>query len=120
MPVAPTYPGVYVEEIPSGVHPITGAATAIGAFVGWFPKGTMNTAVALLSFADVEREYGGLHKDSDTSFALAQFFLNGGGRARAGRGAAPGTGGNALGSASANVGESGGGEAGGGRGRPEG
>jgi phage tail sheath protein FI len=103
MPVAPTYPGVYVEEIPSGVHPITGVPTAIGAFVGWFPKGTVNTAVALLSFADVEREYGGLNKDSDTSFALAQFFLNGGGRAWGVRVAAPGTGTNALGSASTNV-----------------
>ena len=27
MPVAPTYPGVYIEEIPSGVRTITGVAT---------------------------------------------------------------------------------------------
>jgi phage tail sheath protein FI len=30
-----TYPGVYIEEIPSGVHPITGVATSITAFIGW-------------------------------------------------------------------------------------
>ena len=26
MPVTPTYPGVYIEEIPSGVNTITGVA----------------------------------------------------------------------------------------------
>jgi phage tail sheath protein FI len=109
MPVAPTYPGVYVEEIPSGVHPITGVPTAIGAFIGWFPKGTLDTAVELLSFADVEREYGGLHKDSDTSFALAQFFLNGGGRAWGVRVAAIGAGATKLGAATAAVPKAGGG-----------
>ena len=34
MPVAPTFPGVYIEEIPSGVRTITGVATAITAFIG--------------------------------------------------------------------------------------
>ena len=29
-----TYPGVYIEEIPSGVRTITGVATSITAFVG--------------------------------------------------------------------------------------
>jgi hypothetical protein len=37
MPITPTYPGVYIEEIPSGVRPITGVATSIGAFVDFFP-----------------------------------------------------------------------------------
>ncbi len=111
MPIAPTYPGVYVQEIPSGVHPITGVATAVGAFIGWFPKGQMDTAVELLSFADVEREFGGLSKDSDTSFALAQYFLNGGARAYAVRVAAPGAGVNALGFATGAVTKDGGGTA---------
>ena len=83
MPVAPTYPGVYVEEIPSGAHPIVGVPTAVGAFIGWFPKGPRDEAVELLSWADVEREFGGLHLHSDASFALYQFFLNGGARAYA-------------------------------------
>ena len=34
MPVATTYPGVYIEEIPSGVRTITGVATSITAFIG--------------------------------------------------------------------------------------
>jgi uncharacterized protein len=29
MPVTPTYPGVYIEEIPRGVHTITGVATSM-------------------------------------------------------------------------------------------
>ena len=47
MPVKPTYPGVYIEEIPSGVRTITGVATSIAAFVGHFPKGLQNEAVTL-------------------------------------------------------------------------
>ena len=34
MPATLTYPGVYIEEIPSGVRTITGVATSITAFVG--------------------------------------------------------------------------------------
>ena len=39
MPVRPTYPGVYVEEIPSGVRPVASVATSTAAFVGAFRKG---------------------------------------------------------------------------------
>ena len=38
MPISVTYPGVYIEEIPSGVQTITGVATSIAAFVGWAPR----------------------------------------------------------------------------------
>lgn len=34
MPVTPTYPGIYIEEIPNGVRTITGVATSITAFIG--------------------------------------------------------------------------------------
>ena len=36
MPIAPTYPGVYVQEISSGVRTITGVATSVAAFIGYF------------------------------------------------------------------------------------
>ncbi|MFI8456935.1 phage tail sheath family protein [Kitasatospora sp. NPDC085464] len=103
MPTAPTFPGMYVEEVPSGVHPIVGVPTAIAAFIGWFPRGPMNSPEEVLSFADVERTFGGLHKDSDTSFALQQYFLNGGARAYVVRVAAPGAGAAALGRAHVDV-----------------
>ncbi len=81
MPVAVTYPGVYIEEIPSGVRTIVGVATSIGAFVDFFAQGPMNDAVRILSFADFERQFGGLDARSEGSYALQQFFLNGGSEA---------------------------------------
>ncbi|MDB5661830.1 MAG: hypothetical protein JWN59_168 [Sphingomonas bacterium] len=78
MPVTPTYPGVYIEEISSGVRPIAGVATSTAAFVGSFAKGLLNEAVQLFSIADFEREYRGLDRYSETSYAIQQFFVNGG------------------------------------------
>jgi len=78
MPVAPTYPGVYIEEVPSGVRTITGVATSIAAFVGYFSRGPMNEAVRIFNPGDFEREFGGLHRDSEAAYAIDQFFLNGG------------------------------------------
>ena len=78
MPVTPTYPGVYIEEIPSGVHTITGVATSVAAFVGTFERGPLNAALHLLSLSDFQREYGGLDRNSETSYAVQQFFNNGG------------------------------------------
>lgn len=73
-----TYPGVYVQEIPSGTHTISGVATSITAFVGYLTRGPMNTPVQCLNFGDFQRVFGGLGKDSVTSFQVSQFFLNGG------------------------------------------
>ena len=73
-----TYPGVYIQEKSSGVHTITGVATSIAAFVGYTRKGTVDKAVAITSYADFERSHGGLTRDSPVSYAVRQFFLNGG------------------------------------------
>lgn len=81
MPAALTYPGVYVEELPSGVRTITGVATSIGAFVDYFAQGPMDVATQVLSFADFERTFGGLNALSEGSYAVQQFFLNGGSNA---------------------------------------
>jgi phage tail sheath protein FI len=81
MPVTVSYPGVYIEEIPSGVRTIVGVATSIGAFVDFFARGPMNEAVRILSFADFERQFGGLDTRSEASYAIQQFFLNGGSEA---------------------------------------
>jgi phage tail sheath protein FI len=78
LPVTPTYPGVYIEEIPSGVRTITGVSTSIGAFVDYFAQGPMNEAVQIFSWADFERQFGGLDTKSEASYAIQQFFLNGG------------------------------------------
>jgi phage tail sheath protein FI len=78
MPITPTYPGVYIEELPSGVHTITGVATSIAAFVDTFERGLVNYATQLLSLTDFENYVGGLDTTSEGSYAIQQFFLNGG------------------------------------------
>ncbi len=81
MPVALTYPGVYIEEIPSGVRTITGVATSIAAFVGWAPKGPSDHAEGVLGWSDYARKFGGLDNRSLLGYAVSQFFANGGQRA---------------------------------------
>ncbi len=78
MPATLTYPGVYIEEVPSGVHTIAGVATSITAFVGYASRGLDNRATHIFSFADFERSFGGLAADSELSYAVQQFFANGG------------------------------------------
>ncbi len=73
-----TYPGVYIEELPSGVHTITGVATSIAAFVGWAPKGPIDRAVLVLSWSDFNRQFGGLDSNSFLGHAVNHFFANGG------------------------------------------
>ena len=81
MPISPTYPGVYVEEIPSGVRTITGVSTSVTAFIGNARRGPIDKAVRILGFADYERRFGGLASDSEMSYAVRQFFTNGGSEA---------------------------------------
>lgn len=81
MPVRPTFPGVYIEEVPSGVRTIVGVATSVGAFIDYFARGPIDRAIQIFSFADFEREFGGLDIRSEASYAIQQFFLNGGSEA---------------------------------------
>lgn len=81
MPVQPTYPGVYIEELPSQVRTITGVATSITAFIGRTLRGPLNEAVTLNSFADFQRNFGGLWVKSMVSYAVKDFYSNDGNRA---------------------------------------
>src|SRR5712691_9162989 len=78
MPGTYTYPGVYVEEVPSGVRTITGVSTSDTAFVDFFARGQVDDPVRVTSLGDFEREFGGLDSRSEASYAIQQFFLNGG------------------------------------------
>lgn len=89
MPAALSYPGVYIQEIPSGVRTITGVATSITAFVGRADAGPMNQPQMLTSFADYERRFGGLNVLCPMSYAVRDFYLNGGTQALVVRVAAP-------------------------------
>ncbi len=78
MPISPTYPGVYVQEIPSGVRTITSVATSIAAFLGRTTKGPINKAVRILSLADYERKFGEPFSKNSLAQSVQQFFSNGG------------------------------------------
>ena len=81
MPVTPTYPGVYLEEIPSGVRTIVGVATSITAFLGRARRGPSNKPITISSFADFEQQCGKLHVDDPMGYAVRDFYMNGGGQA---------------------------------------
>lgn len=78
MAVQLTYPGVYIEERPSGVRTITGVATSITAFVGRALRGPVNKARTVTSYADFERIYGGLWLDSRLGYEVRDFYQQGG------------------------------------------
>ncbi len=81
MSVLLSYPGVYVEELPSAVHAITGVPTSIPAFVGRALRGPTDTATPVSSYADFGRQFGGLAVGYPMSYAVRDFFANGGGQA---------------------------------------
>ena len=78
MPSTLTFPGVYIEEVPSGVRPITGVATSITAFIGRALRGPVDQAIVITSYGDFERIYGGLWLDSNLGYAVSDFYRNGG------------------------------------------
>jgi len=78
MPRPLTYPGVYIEEVPSGVRTITGVATSITAFVGRARQGPVDTPVRVQSFTEYVRIFGGLWSASPMSQAVGHFFQHGG------------------------------------------
>jgi phage tail sheath protein FI len=89
MPITPTYPGIYIQELASSSHPITAAPTSVTVFVGYtHPFRTTadwNTAVQIFSFTDYQNKFGGLYTsgviESHVAYAVYQFFLNGGSNA---------------------------------------
>jgi uncharacterized protein len=81
MPSVLSYPGVYIEEIPSAVRTITGVATSITAFVGRAIRGPVNEAVTINSFGDFESKFGSLWKKSTLAYSVRDFFANGGNQA---------------------------------------
>jgi hypothetical protein len=81
MPATLSYPGVYIEEVPSGVRTITGVATSITAFIGRAVKGATDDPVIINSYGDFERAFGPLHVDYPMSYAVRDFYQNGGGKA---------------------------------------
>lgn len=78
MPVLTNYPGVYVEELPSGVHNIVGVSTADTAFVDFFPQGPMGVPTQINNYSQFVNIFGGLDIRSEASYGIMQYYLNGG------------------------------------------
>jgi phage tail sheath protein FI len=80
-----SYPGVYIQELPSSSHAIVPAPTSIAAFVGYshpYQTAAFGQAVQIFSFTDYQTYFGGLFSsgitDASLPRAVYQFFLNGG------------------------------------------
>ena len=78
MPSTLNAPGIYIEELPSGVHPIAGVSTSDTAFVDWFPRGPVTTPTRVTSFDEFTRVFGGVHPQSEASYGVLQYFRHGG------------------------------------------
>ncbi len=78
MPVTPTYPGVYVQEVPSGVRTIAGVSTSVAVYVGRTKKGPLGKPIRCLSYLDFERAFGTDTVNGDLPRAVKLFFQNGG------------------------------------------
>jgi len=78
MPVSVSYPGVYIQELPSGSRTVTGVATSITAFIGRTARGPVNVATTIQSQTDFDRQFGGIARNSPLSFAVRDFYNNGG------------------------------------------
>lgn len=83
MPARPpvSYPGIYVQEVPSGTRAITGVSTSIAVFIGMVSRGELDTPTRIFSFAEFERNYGYDPAAGELPEQVRQFFLNGGSQA---------------------------------------
>ena len=54
-----TTPGVYVEEVSSGVRPIQGVGTSTAAFVGEAARGIPDFPTFISGYSEFERHFGG-------------------------------------------------------------
>ena len=76
-----SYPGVYVQEIPSDVRTINPVDTATTAFVGRALRGPTNEPIVIHNFGDFQNVFGGLWLKSTLGYTVSDFFLNGGRKA---------------------------------------
>ena len=78
MSVITSYPGVYVQEVPSGVRTIVGVSTSIAMFIGRTRQGRLNKPRRCTCYADFMREFSEDASLSDLPRYVRLFFLNGG------------------------------------------
>ena len=78
MAVNPTYPGVYIQEVSSGVRTIVGVSTSIAVFVGRTQRGPGDKPIRCQNMTEFERVFGDDSSVSDVARSVRLFFANGG------------------------------------------
>ena len=76
-----SYPGVYPQEISSGIKTVAGVSTSVTGIVGRYPRGPVNEPVLCFSAGDFNRRFGGLAVDMPATYAVDDFYTNGGSQA---------------------------------------
>ena len=71
-----TYPGVYIQEIPSGFRAISGVSTSIAAFIGMCKRGPLLTPTRVLGLKDYERIFSPDTSQGEMTEQVRQFFIN--------------------------------------------
>lgn len=81
-----TAPGVYVDEVSSGVRPIAAAGTSTAAFFGEAERGPNDRVVKVFNFTEFQTYYGDFLTGSRfLAHSVYQFFNNGGNACYIGR-----------------------------------
>jgi len=73
-----TYPGVYVQEVPSGVRTIVGVSTSTAMFMGRIAGGILNKPIRCLNYSDFANNFSEDISVGDMARYVKLFFLNGG------------------------------------------
>jgi hypothetical protein len=73
--------GQQERNMPPNTTAITPAPSGIAAFVGHTLEGPINRVVTVKSFLEYSQNFGGLAASSELSYAVLQFFRNGGEKA---------------------------------------
>jgi len=78
MAITVSYPGVYIQELDSGVRVIPGIPTSITAFVGRVRRGPVDTPVRVQGLGEYGRRFGEPWSEAPLGYSVTHFFLNGG------------------------------------------
>ena len=72
------FPGVYLEEVPSGHHAIEGMSTTTTAFLGRSDRGPIGMAAKVTTYLAYARIFGAPDPRHELGHAVRAFFENGG------------------------------------------
>lgn len=78
MPVTVSYPGVYIQEVPSGVRTISTVGTSTAMFVGRTKTGVLNKPSRCFSYTEFASQFSDDNSASDMARYVKLFFQNGG------------------------------------------